>query len=272
MRISIPGWSKQDTQALVDAGRYGAGPEAKLLGPAYYGLVCKAEGGLLLDCWQNSRENVVLLNAPLIHSGFLPCVAWMNPSNTIAGVWTAPGLRRQGFASALLSLLEPELKFVQKRSRTLEFIQRTCPNLAVTCGQPEPVAEYEKSECAGLHTNLLTGTNTLPCNKENVEVLSALLNEKLGTGYYHFQCLPENGIECFRSPGWRVDHVSWKEVRLDILDDGRGGRLRFTWKNARWSDWERQMVIACFMKVFAFTDLDPAFYKKQEIETLLATL
>ncbi len=79
----------------------------------------------ILDCWQNSRENVVLLNAPLIHSGFLPCVAWMNPSNTIAGVWTAPGLRRQGFASALLSLLEPELKFVQKRSRTLEFIQRT---------------------------------------------------------------------------------------------------------------------------------------------------
>jgi len=33
-------------QALINAGRYGTGPEARLLGPASYGLVCKAEGGL----------------------------------------------------------------------------------------------------------------------------------------------------------------------------------------------------------------------------------
>lgn len=33
-------------QGLIDAGRYGTGPEAKRLGPAYYGLVCKAGGGL----------------------------------------------------------------------------------------------------------------------------------------------------------------------------------------------------------------------------------
>jgi uncharacterized FAD-dependent dehydrogenase len=33
-------------QALIDAGRYGTGSEARRLGPAYYSLVCKAEGGL----------------------------------------------------------------------------------------------------------------------------------------------------------------------------------------------------------------------------------
>jgi uncharacterized FAD-dependent dehydrogenase len=33
-------------QALVDAGRYGKGSDARLLGPAYYGLVCKAYAGL----------------------------------------------------------------------------------------------------------------------------------------------------------------------------------------------------------------------------------
>ena len=33
-------------QALIDAGRHGTGPEAAALGPAYYGLVCKAGEGL----------------------------------------------------------------------------------------------------------------------------------------------------------------------------------------------------------------------------------
>ena len=33
-------------QALIDAGRYGTGAEARLLGPAYYALVCKAGDGL----------------------------------------------------------------------------------------------------------------------------------------------------------------------------------------------------------------------------------
>jgi hypothetical protein len=33
-------------QELIDRGRYGAGPEARLLGPAYYNLVCKAGKGL----------------------------------------------------------------------------------------------------------------------------------------------------------------------------------------------------------------------------------
>lgn len=32
-------------QALVDAGRHGSGPEAALLGPAYYGLACRAGAG-----------------------------------------------------------------------------------------------------------------------------------------------------------------------------------------------------------------------------------
>jgi uncharacterized FAD-dependent dehydrogenase len=32
-------------QALIDAGRHGTGPEARRLGPAYYGLVAKAESG-----------------------------------------------------------------------------------------------------------------------------------------------------------------------------------------------------------------------------------
>ncbi len=39
MRIEHP-------QALIDAGRYGTGPAARLLGPAYYSLVCKAQGEL----------------------------------------------------------------------------------------------------------------------------------------------------------------------------------------------------------------------------------
>ena len=33
-------------QALIDRGRYGEGPEAALLGPAYYNLVCKAGEGI----------------------------------------------------------------------------------------------------------------------------------------------------------------------------------------------------------------------------------
>jgi uncharacterized FAD-dependent dehydrogenase len=33
-------------QELIDRGRYGEGPEAALLGPAYYNLVCKAGGGV----------------------------------------------------------------------------------------------------------------------------------------------------------------------------------------------------------------------------------
>lgn len=33
-------------QKLIDAGRHGTGPEAAQLGPAYYGLVCRSEGGL----------------------------------------------------------------------------------------------------------------------------------------------------------------------------------------------------------------------------------
>ena len=33
-------------QELIDRGRYGTGPEAALLGPAYYNLVCRGGGGL----------------------------------------------------------------------------------------------------------------------------------------------------------------------------------------------------------------------------------
>lgn len=57
-------------QALIDAGRYGDTPEAKLLGPAYYALVCKAEGGLPASysfCMCPGGQIVASVSAP----GFL---------------------------------------------------------------------------------------------------------------------------------------------------------------------------------------------------------
>ena len=56
-------------QTLIDRGRYGEGPEADLLGPAYYNLVCKAGEGV-----------------PASHS-FCMC-----PGGTIVASTNAPGL------------------------------------------------------------------------------------------------------------------------------------------------------------------------------------
>jgi hypothetical protein len=221
---------------------------------------------------------------PFLELGFftLPCFALIHPLNSllIEEIWTAPSVRRNGLATALISLLSNETKFVFNFSSSASFVRRVCPALQITYSHPEPIHEYNRDR-GSVSTCLLKGTNTLPRNEEGCKRLAELLNTTFDDRYsFGWLQRIENGIEVLHGPSWwkeeeKEDPVlnRFKQVRFDaawINHTPHQISLNFKWANSRWLEEERFLFIACFMKVFGFTELDPAFFGKEEIEELLA--